>query len=287
MKRLLDVLQAATEYLSGKGVENPRLVTEQLMGHVLGCPRLQLYLRFETLLDDRQLESLRAGVRRLAAGEPLQYVVGETDFMGHRFKVDKRALIPRPETEILVESVLRMDSVWASACPVVADVGTGSGCIAVSLALALPKARIVALDASAEALELARDNARAHGVAERIDFRQADLVTGLAGGSLDAIVANLPYIPASECERLPRHIRDHEPRPALDGGEDGLRLIARLVDSGFAVLKPGGALCMETGCDQARRTAELMVARGYARSTVQSDLAGRDRVVSAFTPARG
>lgn len=279
MKRLLDVLQAAAEYLGGKGVEHPRLVTEQLMGHVLGCPRLQLYLRFESLLDDRQLETLRAGVRRLASREPLQYVLGETDFMGHRFRVDRRALIPRPETEILVESVLRSDSVWASESPLVADVGTGSGCIAVSLAIAHPEARIVGLDASADALALALENARAHGVEARIDFRGADLLTGVPDDSLDAIVANLPYIPTSECERLPPHIRDHEPRSALDGGEDGLILVRRLVESALPALKDGGLIFLETGCDQARATADLMQTRGYHGTEIRRDLAGLDRVV--------
>ena len=278
MRRLLEVLQAAADYLAGKGVENPRLVTEHLMSHVLKCPRLQLYVRFESELDDAQLAALRAGVRRLAAHEPLQYVVGETDFMGHRFKVDRRALIPRPETEILVETALKDDSVWAAPSPAVADVGTGRGCVAISLALAHPEARLTGLDASEDALALARANAELNGVAGRMTFRRADLVAGVEPGSLDAVAANLPYIPSSDCDRLPPHIRNHEPRMALDGGADGLRVIFRLIEAALPGLKEGGGLFLETGCDQTCAVSDYMTTYGYQRVETRRDLAGRDRV---------
>ena len=269
----------ALRKLAGKGVENPRLVTEQLMSHVLKCPRLQLYVRFESELDEAQLAALRAGVRRLAAREPLQYVVGETDFMGRRFKVDRRALIPRPETEILVETLLQDGSVWTAPAPAVADVGTGSGCVAISLALAHPEARLTGLDASEEALDLARANAELNGVAGRMTFRLADLVAGVEPGILDAVVANLPYIPSADCDGLPPHIRNHEPRTALDGGADGLRVIFRLVGAAWSVLKEGGGLFLETGCDQACAVSDLMTAHGYRGVETRQDLAGRDRIV--------
>ncbi|MEI6516954.1 MAG: peptide chain release factor N(5)-glutamine methyltransferase, partial [bacterium] len=140
MKKLIEVLQSGADYLAGKGVENPRLVMEQLMSHVLKSPRLHLYLRFESLIPEDQLVSLRGGIKRLGAGEPLQYVVGDTEFMGHRFKTDKRALIPRPDTESLVNAVLACAPLRVGARPTVVDIGTGSGCVVVSLALAHPDA---------------------------------------------------------------------------------------------------------------------------------------------------
>lgn len=285
MKKLIEVLQSATDYLAAKGVENPRLVMEQWMSHVLKCPRLQLYLRFETLLPEAQLEPLRAGVRRLAAGEPLQYVVGDTEFMGHRFVTDRRALIPRPDTERLVEVVLAEEGLWARPSPVVADVGTGSGCVIVTLALARPGARYVAVDASDDALALARQNAEAAGAAPSLAFRRGDLLEGLAPRSLDAVVANLPYIPTDACAALPRHIRDHEPLSALDGGPDGLTLIRRLVAQAAVALVPGGALFLEIGFDQAPAVVECLTKHGFEGARVHQDLGGRDRVVRAVTPA--
>lgn len=284
MKRLLDVLQASTDYLAGKGVEPARLLAEQLMSHVLDCPRLQLYLRFETLLGEDRLVPLRTGIRRLGAGEPLQYVVGDAEFMGHLFKTDARALIPRPDTEVLVECALQYAPLWEGRRPVIADVGTGSGCVAVSLALARPEATYLAIDVSPAALDLARENALRNG-AGVIDFRVGDLLAGVAPGSLDAVVANLPYIPSGDCGALPRTIREFEPRLALDGGDDGLRVIARLAAEASDRLKPGGVLLLEIGFDQGAKVVECLSQRGYVNAGVTKDLGGRDRVVRAVRPA--
>ena len=283
MKRLIEVLQASTDYLAGKGVDQPRLMAEQLMSQVLRCPRLQLYLRFETPLEEPQLAPLRVGIKRLGAGEPLQYVVGDTEFMGHRLKVDRRALIPRPETEELVDSVLKCAPLWETQSPAVADVGTGSGCIVISLALARPEARYMAIDASAEAIELAQENAALYK-APSIDFRVGDLLEGVEASSLDAVIANLPYIPTRDCLSLPRHIREHEPLSALDGGEDGLSVIGRLVEEARDVLKPGGRLFLEIGFDQGRRVVKCLEALGYNAVTVHQDLGRRDRMVEAHKP---
>jgi release factor glutamine methyltransferase len=285
MKRLIDVLQAATDYLAARGVDHARLTMEQLMSHVLHCPRLQLYMRFETLLTEPELEALRQGLKRLAAGEPLQYVVGDTGFMGHTFKVDRRALIPRPDTEPLVERVLASDALWLRDAPALVEVGTGSGCIVISLALARPGS-YVGIDAHAEALELALENATRLKVADRIQFREGDLLAGLAAGSADAVVANLPYIRTADVQTLPRHILGHEPLTALDGGVDGLDLIRRLIVEASPVLRPGGWLFLEIGCDQALAVRALLEAGGYSGVTVCPDLGGRDRVVSARRPER-
>ncbi len=284
MNRLLDVLRAATEYLGARGVENPRLVTEQLMSHVIGCPRLQLYVRFEGILTEPQLEALRRGVKRLAAGEPLQYVLGDAGFMGHMFKADRRALIPRPDTEPLVTAVLGCDPLWAGGSPRIADVGTGSGCIAISLALARP-AVYTAVDVSEDALSLARENAALLQVADRITFRYGDLLAGFEAGSLDAVVANLPYIRTAEMAALPRHIREHEPLSALDGGEDGLSFIRRLAEESRGVLRADGWLFLEIGFDQGAAVAGYLTKCGYKDVTIHPDLGGRDRVVAGRNAA--
>lgn len=285
MKRLMEVLQASSEFLARKGVEPARLLSEQLMSHVLGCPRLQLYLRFDTLLDESQLAPLRSGIKRLAAGEPLQYVVGDTEFMGHRFKADSRALIPRPDTETLVECVLACEALWARPRPAIVDVGTGSGCVVISVALARPGANYVAVDLSPDALALAQANALLNACGS-IAFRVNDLLAGVDAGTLDAVMANLPYIASDVCRGLPHHIRQHEPLLALDGGPDGLTVVRRLIEEAWARLKPDGRLFLEIGFDQAAAVVECLQQRGYVGINVARDLAGRDRVVQAATPTR-
>jgi len=280
MKRLLDVLQASADYLAGKGVSDPRLQAEQWMSHVLRCSRMQLYVRFETMLDEAQLAPMRDGIRRLAAGEPLQYIVGDVEFMGYRFKVDRRALIPRPDTETLVTTALECRELWAPGNVKVADVGTGTGCVAVSLARERPDASFVAVDLHADALELARENAEGNGVAGRIEFRQGDLLGGFGDGELDAVVSNPPYIASDACSRLPRVIRDHEPRAALDGGDGGLELLQRLAEEARRVLKPGGWLFVEIGFDQAPAVVGFFRENGYEAVAARTDLGGRDRVVN-------
>lgn len=281
MKKLIEVLQSGADYLVGKGIENPRLVMEQLMSHVLKCPRLHLYLRFESLIPEEQLVSLRGGIRRLGAGEPLQYVIGDTEFMGHRFKTDKRALIPRSDTEPLVNAVLACAPLWSAGRPSIVDVGTGSGCVVVSLALARPEADYTAVDASEMALSLAKENADSNGVGTAIDFRRGDLLDGFPPGSLDAVVANLPYIPSADCGTLPVQIRCHEPMTALDGGADGLDLVRRIADQAAGVLRPGGHILLEIGFDQAARVVEILKGCGFVETVVHKDLGGRDRVVEA------
>ncbi len=284
MKRLLEVLQASAEYLAGKGVADPRLQAEQLMSHVLHCSRMQLYVRFETILEEPQLVPLRDGIRRLAAGEPLQYVLGDVEFMGHRFKVDRRALIPRPDTETLVTTVLDCQPLWMTGSAVIADVGTGTGCVAISLAKERPTNRFVAVDAHSQALELARENADMNGVSDRIGFRQGDLLSGFGQGELDAVVSNPPYISTTACGELPHHIRNHEPLSALDGGADGLAIIRRLISGAREVLKSGGWLFVEIGFDQGSAVVGLLRDNGFEEIVVRPDLGGRDRVVVGRVP---
>ena len=272
---------ATAAWVQGRGVENPRLAAEEIVARALGCRRLDLYLTPRRVLTGRQDADIARSRERLAAGEPLQYVIGETAFMGHRIRTDPRALIPRPETELLVDAVLRWDALRSAAGRTIADVGTGTGCIAIALAIALPGARCVGIDVRPEAIQLARENAHLHGLTGRIRFFQADLLAGAAADSLDAVVSNLPYVPSAEYAALPRHIREHEPRTALDGGPDGLAVIARLIPEARAALQPGGRLFLEIGHGQGARATALLAQSGFEDIALERDLAGHDRVVAA------
>lgn len=280
-KTLKNVLEATAGYLDEHGVENPRLAGELLAARLLDCKRLDLYLRLNAPLENRFLEAMRRGVRRVAAGEPVQYVLGQTEFMGHTLKVDPRALIPRPETEQLVERVLACEPLWAQARPAVADVGTGCGCIAIALAAARPDGLYLALDTSADAVSLARENAEAIGLPAQIGFGVGTLSDVVEPETLDAVVANPPYVSSDDFEKLPVHIREHEPRMALDGGKDGLRVAEAIFEEAGLALKAGGRLFMEIGAAQAARVTALMTHWGFEQASVARDLAGRDRVVEA------
>ena len=273
-------LREAAARLSEAGVDSPRLDAELLLAHALGRDRAYLLAHPEQPLSPKQSTRFDALVARRAAREPLAYITGRRWFFGLEFEVTRDALIPRPETETLVEMALdwlaRRDD---REQPRVADVGTGSGAIAVSLAMHAA-VEIVALDASFAALRLARANARRHRVAARIHFVQGDLLAPLAA-TFDLIVANLPYIPTADLAHLMPEVRDYEPRSALDGGPDGLRVIERLLAQAPARLKKGGALLLEIGHGQGENASAL--ARRYfprARVEVHRDLAGRERVLA-------
>jgi release factor glutamine methyltransferase len=273
--------QAATQ-LRNEGVESPRLDAELLLAHVLGVNRAAILTWPDRPLTPKQLTRYRDLVARRAAREPLAYIVGHREFYDLDFVVDARALIPRPETELLVEHALhtaRRIAPEAGTPLQLADVGAGSGAIAVTLAVHLPEATIYALDDSAEALTLTAENARRHQVADRVHPLQGDLLSPLPQ-PVDLITANLPYVATAEWEQLPPEIRVHEPRTALDGGPDGLTPIRRLLAMAGPYLRPGGALLLEIGARQGTVVAAL--ARQHlpqARVQVHQDLAGLDRVV--------
>jgi release factor glutamine methyltransferase len=279
------VLEASAAFLAGKDVgQNARHVSELLMARLLNCPRLELYLRYDAVLEERLLAAMRRGVKRVAVGEPIQYVLGRAAFMGHAFKVDRRVLIPRPETEELVELVLDYEPLWRKERPAVVDLGTGSGCIAISLAKAKPDARCLALDTSPDAIALAKENAEALGVVGEVTFAPAQLSDVIEPETVDAIVANLPYVPTPEYEALPTHIRDHEPRSALDGGPDGTSIIAECVQDAAIALAPGGALFLEIAESQADAVSAMMQDAGFKDVALKQDLAGRDRIVWGTLP---
>ncbi len=276
---VLDILRKGQAFLEGKAVQEPRQICELLLSRLFNCKRLELYVRYETVLSEKKLDAMRRGIKRAAAGEPVQYILGQVDFMGRTLKVDRRALIPRPETEELVEFILGHDALWQAEHPAVVDIGTGSGCIVLSLATARPEARYLGVDVSAEAIELAQENAASLGLDAKVLFAAAELPDVVEPESFDAVVANLPYVPTAEYEQLPVHIREHEPRSALDGGPDGLAVIMEVVQDAAMVLKPKGAIFLEIAEDQGDRVKSLLEEAGFTDVLVKRDLAGHDRIV--------
>lgn len=274
------VLRGAAILSAGK-LDSPRLLCEQLVAHIVGCGRLEIYMRWRSSLSRRQSERVANGIKRLAGGEPIQYVLGETDFMGHIFKVNSHCLIPRPETEELVDWVAGFARLWRRKKPVLADVGTGCGCIAVTLALERPEGFFLALDNSREAVEMARRNARTHGVTRRIRFREADILSGVRARSLDAVVSNPPYVRTARLKRLSRQVKDYEPLGALDGGQRGLAVIAPLIEQAFRALKKHGFLFLEIGCDQWTEVRNLLHSAGFRKHEARNDLSGMPRMVFA------
>ena len=275
---LLEVLRATERYLADRGVENPRLNAEHLLAHALDLKRMELYLQFDRQLTESERSPLRETVKRRGAREPLQHILGTAEFHGRTFSCDKRGLIPRPETEQLVE--IALEKLKTKTSPTILDIGTGSGVIAITLALELPSAAIHATDLSPDALALAAENAARHALTERIAFHQTDLLPPDTT-KFDLIIANLPYIPADEIATLSPEVR-HDPVAALDGGPDGLDLIRRLVDTAPDHLVPGGALLLEIGAGQADAVNALLSARKFRDISVRPDYQNIPRFAVGF-----
>jgi release factor glutamine methyltransferase len=278
---LVELLDAGSAYLERKGVPSPRVACELLAGRLLGAPRLGLHDFLPRPVGAARAAALRRGLARVAAGEPVQYVLGEWDFRGLTLKVDRRALIPRPETEQLVEHVLAAAALWRGGQPQVIDVGTGSGCIALSLAQERPQARLVAIDSSADALALARENAAHCGLATRVVFIEGWGCGAFRAGSIDAVVSNPPYIASGVVPTLDRWICEHEPLAALDGGPDGLMCIRAITRDAAMVLKPGGSLFYEIGDDQGPAVRDILESHGFADVAIRNDWSGRVRFATA------
>ena len=277
MMTVLEVLNAATSYLQKQGVESPRLNAEHLLAHALGmAKRMDLYLAFDRPLGEKERAPLRELVKRRSEGVPLQHLLGTVEFLGYEFLCDSRGLIPRPETEELVELVLKS----APDAKSFLDVGTGSGVIALTLALKKPEAHVVACDLSSQALALAGENRARHGLESRVELISSDLLSSVQG-TFDAIVANLPYIPAAEIPGLAREVL-HDPVSALDGGNDGLRLIERLLDQLPTHLTPSGLIALEIGHDQSEKVTSLLKKRAFHEVLAHADHQGRKRFVTAW-----
>jgi release factor glutamine methyltransferase len=297
---VLEVIQRSSDFLARKGVDSPRLQVELLLAHVLQMPRMKLYLNFERPLTESELGTLRGLVKRRGEREPLQHIVGSTSFCGMEIAVNRDVLIPRPETELLAEEAWKF--VLAATefpsprpsplngrgegegglPPVVLDFGTGSGCLALAIAAKCPQAAVHAMDISEAALKIARENALRLGLGERVLFHAGDGFNALPDGAgFDLIVSNPPYIPSAEIETLQQEVRDHDPRLALDGGEDGLDFYRRLAAEAGPRLKPGGRLMLEHGDGQGGAVAELLTQHGWTVESVLKDYSGRGRILIA------
>lgn len=277
MTTLLEIIKKTTDFLAARGIESARLNAELLIGHALGLKRMELYLQFERPMPESDLEKIRPLLKRRAQHEPLQYIVGETEFAGLQLKVDRRALIPRPETELLVERIIALTHVPPMA---ILDLGTGSGAIALALAKAFPTAAVTAVDASEPALELARENATAAGLSERVTFLRSNWFEALPAGSLfGIIVANPPYLSAAELREVASDVRDFEPASALvpAGGSSGLEDLKAIIARAPAFLADEGLLALETGPQQHQQLLLDLAAAGFSRRSSEADLTGRDR----------
>ncbi|HHU77578.1 MAG TPA: peptide chain release factor N(5)-glutamine methyltransferase [Clostridiales bacterium] len=281
-KSLKDALTAGQQLLHRQGKESARLECEMLLSHILGWERHQLYLRGDELLSAGQLNAFESMLQRRLKGEPVQYILETKEFMGLSFKVDRRVLIPRWETELLVEYVLSAAEKREEPLSIL-DLGTGSGVLAVSLAVYLPKAELTAIDIREEALQVAAENAKNYNVSDRVAFLSGDLFTPLDGTGVhacfDIIVSNPPYIPTEEIQGLMPEVREYEPVSALDGGRDGLDFYRRIAQQAWKYLKEDGFIALEIGYNQGMSVQKLFLeTEAYKRGEIHKDLAGRDRL---------
>lgn len=287
------LLKTTADFFEAKKVDEPRISAELLLGHVLGKSRLELYLHHNRPVYHDELDRFRAFCRQRIEGRPVQYIIGEQYFYGMPFMVDERVLIPRPETELLVEQVLESSGMTGrSGCgeATMLDIGTGSGCIAVTLAKLCSGLKVTAVDCSPDALAVARVNALKHGVESQVAFVLADMfdelfAARLPEASYNLIVSNPPYIPASEWETLQREVKQYEPKIALTTlqGLECYRAIAALA---VKLLVPGGKLCFELHADGASAVSEIMELQGFNGITIKRDYSGHDRIMSGTLAER-
>jgi release factor glutamine methyltransferase len=279
---VLEVLQKAEGYLLEKGCPTPRLDAQVLLAHVLSTERVQLYVDHARPLNAEELSSYRRLVSKRARHEPVAYLVGEKEFWSLPIRVDPRVLIPRPDTETILEAILDLYP-DGKAPRAFADVGTGSGCLLCALAGMFPDARGVGVDSDPKALLVARDNLERLGFRKRAELRRGNLIEPLAGEKYELVCANLPYIPTGELLSLPPDIRLYEPLLALDGGPDGLEPIRTLIQQASRFLGCG-ALVLEVGDGQASSVSDLCAAAGFSQVCSRRDLAGTERVIVAKRP---
>jgi release factor glutamine methyltransferase len=280
--------QTLEKRLAVAGNGNPKRSVEELAAHVLGCKPLEIYFKEVFAAQEAELEKL---IARAEQGEPIQYIIGHVDFRGLEIACDRRALIPRPETELLVDIVLdKVDEASslveqrqdAAATLKIVDVCTGTGCIGLALADALPKANVVGIDISPEALTLAKENAARLGLSGRFQCLENNLLEGVEENSFDIVVSNPPYILSKAWKKLDGTVKEFEPQLALDGGDDGLDLIRPLVEQAAKVLKPGGGLFLEIGYDQGDAVFQCLENSGFQNVEIIQDYAGHDRIVAGF-----
>ena len=274
------ILKWTEQYFKEKGIESPRLDAEVLLSHILGRERIYLYVHFDEPLEPAELARYREAIKQRVQRVPVAYIIGEKEFMGLTFRVTADTLVPRPDTEILVQAAVERLRARGET-PRFADIGTGSGAICLSILHFLPKAQADTVDISPAARAVAEENAAALGASDRVTFHTGDLLAPLAGQCYDAILSNPPYIPDGDIAALAPEVRLKEPRTALAGGKDGLDFYRRLTADAPAHLKDGGFLAVEVGIHQAAPVAALAVP-AFSRTEILKDYAGIERVVIAW-----
>lgn len=282
---VLEVIQRGTEFLTRKGLESPRLQVELLLAHLLGMPRLKLYLNFDRVLSEPEMETMRGFIKRRGEREPLQHILGSTSFCGLEIAVNRDVLIPRPETELLAERAWDFLNQQASRQPQpprALDFGTGSGCLAIALAVHCPTAEIHATDISAAAIAIARQNALRHQVGERVRFHTGEHFAALPSElRFDLLVGNPPYIPSGDIEHLQPEVRDFDPRPALDGGADGLDFYRFLAEHAPSWMAPLGRVMLEFGDGQESALPDIFQRQGWRVEAIEPDYARKPRLFIA------
>lgn len=275
---VLEVLSSTTGYFQKRHIDSPRLNAEHLLAHVMGRKRMELYLNFERQVRESELAPLRELVKRRGSGEPLQYLLGTVEFCGRSFRCDKRALVPRPETEQLVELLISHFKSEITYSRII-DVGTGSGVIALTLAAEFPKAEIIGTDVSEDALILARENAERLGLADRVRLLRSNLLENVQPG-FDLIVANLPYVSNEDRQNLSREVL-HDPEIALFAGARGDELVRQLIAQSLSWLRPGGMLAMEIGIGQSEALVAVLTEKNYRDISTEKDYSGVIRFLFA------
>ena len=278
-KQTIGVLvQLTKQYFQERGIENPRLDAEVLLCHVMNLERIDLYVRFDQPLEEQELSSYRDLVRRRSSGEPIAYLLGEKEFMGHTFKVSPAVLIPRPDTEILVEAAVNRLAEYPE--PRFLDIGVGSGAILLSVLKAIPYAKGIGVDLSPDALLIAKENATTLGVSHRAGFLLGDTLAPIGDRKVQGILSNPPYIPTRDMGTLQKEVK-LEPKLALDGGLDGLNIYRKLLLDGKNYLLPGGFLMMEMGIYQAEPVTKIALEMGWVElEPPRKDYGGVERVVT-------
>lgn len=281
---IIDLIRWSTEYFANRQIATPRLDAELLLAHTLGIDRTRLYVEYDRPLNAGELSRYRNSASRRVNCEPVAYITGEKEFWSLKFKVNPHVLIPRPETEILLETILQKRNTSAPKAPFILDIGTGSGNLAVSLATEFKRSQLAASDLSEAALEIARENAQTHGVSERISWYCGNLFDCLEDikGQVDLLISNPPYITEEEMNRLQPEVRDFEPHQALTAGPDGLDVYKNIIAKAGDWLNKKGLICLEIGHQQAGAVVEMLQASGhFSHIQITKDYAGLDRVVSA------
>jgi release factor glutamine methyltransferase len=280
------LLNWTTEYLTGKGIESPRLSAELLLSQTVGLERIELYTQFDRSVPPEQLDQLRDLVKRAGQNEPIAYLVGRTEFYSLQINVTPDCMVPRPETELLAERAIEFLRTRRTGTQFVCDLCTGSGCIAVAIAENFSDARIIATDICDSALAVAAGNVRKHKLSDRINLLCGDLfdpvISGLDVNEFDLIVSNPPYVSTAEYEKLDKNVKDYEPKKALFAGVDGLDIYSRIIEKAGQFLKPDGALMLEIGYAQGPAVKELLEQTGdFAEIKIEKDFHNNDRIVTA------